>query len=296
MLKLISLIIALIFPQPLTTPVSIVVPTPTPDNQITLLVTGDVLPARTINARSRELKNFVWPWEATRVLLKSADITYINLETPILTDCPTIITGTTFCGDPRSIEGLIYAGVDVANLANNHIYNYGQTGVESTVDLLEKSGIKTTGITNPALVKIKGQQIAFLGFNAIPLTIPRSVIGSEISAANKLADFVVVQFHWGTEYTTEITDQQRELAQLAVDSGADLVVGNHPHWVQPEEIYKNKIIKYAHGNFIFDQFWSTKTLEGEIGRYVISDGQLIAHDYLPVKIDNTGQPHLNNAK
>src|SRR6185437_11714659 len=85
---------------------------------------------------------------------------------------------------------------------------------------------------------------------------------------------------------------QSELAHLAIDSGADLVIGNHPQWIEPAELYKGKLITYAHGNFVFDQMWSEKTEEGIVGKYTFYDKRLIDVEYLPIKIEDYGQPYF----
>ena len=80
------------------------------------------------------------------------------------------------------------------------------------------------------------------------------------------------------------------LGHFTIDSGADLVIGNHPHWIQPIEIYKGKLITYAHGNFVFDQEWSLKTKQGVVGKYTFYDNQLVDVEFLPIQIENYGQP------
>jgi len=85
-------------------------------------------------------------------------------------------------------------------------------------------------------------------------------------------------------------DNPREAGHLAIDLGADLVIGNHPHWVEPVEIYKDRLIAYAHGNFIFDQMWSQETREGVVGRYTFYGTKLIRVDYRPLVIDDYAQP------
>jgi poly-gamma-glutamate synthesis protein (capsule biosynthesis protein) len=103
---------------------------------------------------------------------------------------------------------------------------------------------------------------------------------------------VVVSFHWGVEYVTEPTQRQIDLAHLAIDAGADIILGNHPHWVQPVEIYKDKCIIYAHGNFVFDQEWSEETKRGVVGRYTFYEGKLVDVEYLPIRIVDYGQPYF----
>src|SRR5579864_5276824 len=87
-------------------------------------------------------------------------------------------------------------------------------------------------------------------------------------------------------------DNPRDIGHLAIDDGADLVIGNHPHWVQGVEIYHHKFIAYAHGNFVFDQMWSMETREGVVGTYTFYGKHLIAVHYRPVLIENWAQPHF----
>jgi poly-gamma-glutamate synthesis protein (capsule biosynthesis protein) len=172
---------------------------------------------------------------------------------------------------------------------------------------LEKAGIKTTGANNgPAIVEVRGIKFGFLGYNDIEKTpvvtsAETDRMTQEIGDLRKKVDVVVVQFHWGSEYMTEVEERQKELGHLAVDLGADLVIGNHPHWIKPVEKYKTsfpaeagkgKFITYAHGNFVFDQEWSQKTKEGVVGRYVFIGKNLVDVEFLPVEIKDYGQPYF----
>lgn len=262
-----------------------------------MLATGDVLPARHVNIQTTNLNNFKWPYEKTADVLREADLTLINLETPLIKDCPLIDGGFTFCGNQQNVEGLVFAGVDVASLANNHAGNFGLEGVNYTTDLLNSNGILVTGRQHPVYKDIRGLKFAFLGYNDIGLqegvaSADEAKIQSDISEARKEAEVVVVAFHWGVEYQNQPSSRQRYLGHFAINAGADLVIGNHPHWIQPIEIYKDKIIAYAHGNFVFDQEWSLKTKQGVIGRYTFYDNQLVDVEFLPVLIVNYGQPYF----
>src|SRR5439155_51363 len=146
-----------------------------------IIATGDVIPAREVNYQTVLKKDWAYPWRQTADYLKTGDLLYINLESPLIKACPIIHGGFKFCGDARAIAGLDYAG-------------------------------------------------------------------------------------------------------------ADLVIGNHPHWVQPVEIYNGHLITYAHGNFIFDQMWSQETREGMVGRYTFYGTRLVRVDYRPLVIDNYAQP------
>lgn len=265
-----------------------------------LIITGDVIPARSVNAKMVQLNNFDYPFEKVKSILKEADAVYINLESPLVANCPATYEGMIFCGNEKAITGLVNAGVSVANIANNHMNNYGDEGINNTVRLLSENQIRVTGKNQPAILQIKNKKFGFLGYNDIgvkeegiswadPVQIRR-----EIDSLKNTVDFVIVAFHWGTEYTSDPTDRQIELAHTAIDSGADLVIGNHPHWVQGIEQYNGKFITYAHGNFIFDQMWSQETREGVIGKYIFNDNGLIDVKFYPIIIEDYSQPRFAN--
>ena len=263
------------------------------DETVTLIATGDVIPARVVNMNTIAQGNFLWPWEKTADFVKDADLTLINLEAPIFDKCPQTNTGFTFCGEDEHIQGLIAAGVDVANFANNHSGNYGEEGLNETIGLLEKNNIAASGYSKIGYKTIKGTTFAFLGYNDVGAPYLRDAEMSQaINDARNKADVVVVSFHWGTEYKTQPDQRQVDLARLAIDSGADLIIGNHPHWIQPVEIYRDKFIMYAHGNFIFDQMWSEETKKGVVGKYVFLQNKLIDVEYYPIYIEDYGQPRF----
>lgn len=263
--------------------------------KVTLVATGDIIPARTVNYQATVRNNFKWPFENTALLLKSADITLINLESPLIPNCPLTNSGMVFCGSQKHIEGLNLAGVDIANLANNHTGNYGTDGVNKTKDLLLNSNILVTGLSNVAEKTIKGVRFAFLGFNALE-DLDEAEISQQIAQAKSRTDILIVSFHWGAEYRDLPDAKQIKIAHLAVDSGADLIVGNHPHWIQPVEIYNKKFIAYAHGNFVFDQMWSEKTKEGVVGIYTFFGNKLVDIQYIPIVIKDYGQPYFPNVQ
>lgn len=261
---------------------------------ISTIITGDVILGRSVNYITSTKNNFSWPFEKIKTWLKNADVTFINLETPFIDNCPLIVEGMIFCADKRHITGLIETGVDVVNLANNHFGDYLEDGVKQTTKILEENNIKHCGFSQPTFVKIKGKTIAFLGYNDISSRfgeiMDEEKVIKDLKIAREKADFVVVAFHWGTEYTHQPTERQKYFAHLAIDNGADLIVGNHPHWIQPIEVYKEKIIFYALGNFVFDQMWSEKTKQGIISKLYLYQSKVIDIEILPIKIVDYGQP------
>ncbi len=264
----------------------------------TVIVTGDVIPARSVNFLSVSRNDFLWPFAKTYTTLGNADITFINLETPLFQKCPLTNEGMIFCGSDKHVQGLIAAGVDVASLANNHIGNYGTDGINETVKTLMGGNITSVGLGNLYVRDIRGVRFGFLGFNdigvpALPIAVADPVtIVRQIRDAKNQSDIIIVAFHWGEEYTRMPTVRQRELAHAAINAGADVVIGNHPHWIQPPELYQDKFIMYAHGNFIFDQMWSYETRVGLIGTYSFFDTSLIDVSFDPVLIENYGQPGI----
>jgi len=264
---------------------------------VTLIATGDVIPARGAAWPAVSKNDFNYNWEATADYLKSGDITLINLEAPLLKNCALSTSGFTFCADSRQVQGMQTAGIDVANLMNNHIGNYGQTGISETEKTLDDNKILWSGFSNLAIKEVKGKKFGFLGYNGIGVKIDREAVSAEIADAKKKVDVLVVSIHWGKEYEALpmtdgniAPDNPVEIGHLIIDSGGDLIIGNHPHWVQGIELYKGKYIAYAHGNFIFDQTWSEETQEGVVGTYTFYDGKLIAVGYKPIVVDKSYQP------
>jgi poly-gamma-glutamate capsule biosynthesis protein CapA/YwtB (metallophosphatase superfamily) len=180
------------------------------------------------------------------------------------------------------VAGLQYAGYDVITIATNHIKDCGEKGFEcdnkallDTITTLRAAGIQPVGAGNnlqesrlPVIVERSGIRFAFLGINQIdervwateniPGTAPLSgayigKIKDEIISARQIADVVIVLPHWGVEQASEPEDTQRAWAREFINAGASLVIGNHPHIIQPMEIFSDKLIFYALGNFIFDQ-------------------------------------------
>jgi len=260
-------------------------------NNWTLIATGDVMLGRSVNTRSLKKNDFTWAFLNVASLLKSADITLINLESPLVKDCKPTDAGMIFCAPLEHIKGLTYAGVDIANLANNHIYNQGNKGLEETVEVLNSNGISPVGLGMESTKNIQGNLVTFVGFDAVGKDPSEEVIKS-LKDVEKNNSLIVASFHWGTEYQSKPNNKQISLAHLAVDSGADVVIGTHPHWVQTEETYKNKRIFYSLGNFIFDQMWSEETRIGQVIRLTFEGSTLIKEESFPIKIFDYGQPKI----
>lgn len=278
--------------------------------RVVLIATGDVVPGRSVNYQMVKFNNFEWPFEKVKDVLASGDITVVNFEVPLVKNCSTVVEGMVFCGREEAVSGLVASGVDIVTLANNHISDYGVAGIENTVKIMRENGIDTVGYSlvdldegdksqhaGEILYKtVNGTKFAFLAFNDIYGSIPPILIAEKevterlVGEARQNADVVVVSMHWGLEYRATPDDRQVELAHLLADAGVDLIIGNHPHWIQSDEQYKDTYIKYAHGNLVFDQMWSEETKKGVIGKYTFEDGKLVDKEFIPTYIKDYGQP------
>lgn len=268
----------------------------------TVIATGDVIPARSVNYKMVTYNDFLYPFRPTAAFLRRGDLTLINLEAPLIAGCPVTDSGMQFCGDPRAVQGLTYAGVDVACTANNHIGNYGSQGIQETWRRLTAAGIRPCGLGTTAYRTVRGLRFAFLAYNAVGERFDYATAREQIRAARRRADVVIVSVHWGKEYVSVPTiapgiadDDPVKVGRWIIDSGADLVIGNHPHQVQGVEIYRGRLITYAHGNFAFDQMFSTATEEGVIGEYTFFKRKLVRVRYHAVRIYDYAQPRWANA-
>jgi poly-gamma-glutamate capsule biosynthesis protein CapA/YwtB (metallophosphatase superfamily) len=220
---------------------------------------------------------------AMRDLITSADLALANMEESAPTHFTFHRHGTVFTGDPALIAGIARAGIDVASVASTHIGDGGNAGILQTMASLTRNGIVPFGAgrnlaaaRKPAVFEMGGVKVAILGYDGISsryygatatrigdAPLKGAYVQADVAAARAAGAQVVIVFpHWGVEYTFGPTPGQQRLAHLMIDSGADLVIGNHPHWVQSVEVYKGKPIWYSLGNFTFDQSWSEPTLEG----------------------------------
>jgi len=262
------------------------------EKPITLIAVGDVMLGRSVNAKMHSLNNFTYPFLKTAGFLNSAHLVFINLEAPFLDDCPIINEGMVFCADPRAIEGLVLAGINVVNLTNNHIRNYGQEGIVLTQNLLHKSEIDFIGPEENFLIKeINKTRFGFLGFDLTSGYQEEKIINQVEEEKNKV-DILIVSLHWGIEYAREPSSTQVKLAHRIVVVGADLILGHHPHVIQKGEDYQEAKIVYSLGNFIFDQPWSEETKKGLVGVFTFQNKKLVEAEFKEVYIQNLCQPEF----
>jgi poly-gamma-glutamate synthesis protein (capsule biosynthesis protein) len=247
-----------------------------------------------------------------RDLIEGADLAIANFENPAPDRFRYHTRGTVFSADPALIRGLSDAGIDYVSLANNHSRDAGGTGLLQTIDNLRKAGLAVSGAgkdlaaaRKPALLEAGDQTVAILAYDAIagyyhatadkigsaPLT--ASIVRADVKAARAVgADVVIVFPHWGTEYRDKPFAAQQKLARSIIDSGADMVIGNHAHWAAAMEVYKGKPIWYALGNFVFDQTWSEPTMEGITLELTFRGADMVQARMRPHLILDRAQPNF----
>lgn len=252
------------------------------------------------------------PLSAVGAHLKAADVTIGNLESPLSTGgVKNAAKDVTFRGDPRGVEGLAASGFDLLSMANNHVLDYGPDALADTVATLDARGIAHAGAGanrdaawKPAVVERDGATVAYLAFSQIlppgfvaaaskaGLAQGRNnadAVTAAIRSAKKRYDYVIVSFHWGVEYQDDANAGQVRDAHAAIDAGADMVLAHHPHVIQAVEYYKNRLIAYSLGDFVFDHY-SRKTGEAFVLDAQLGPDGVTGAKMTPVYLNRYGKP------
>ncbi len=279
------------------------------DGDIVLMAVGDIMLDRGVEYKAKH--DFKFPFLRISSYLKRADILFGNLESVISDKGKKVGSIYSFRADPKAIEGLSYAGFDVISVANNHVFDYGREAMEDSFKRIREAGILYVGggfteqESRQGVVKRVGDtEICFLAYNnqGSPYWASREGISGinwmdkslkeDIERAEERSDLVVVSFHFGNEYERLPNKTQEEFSRLAIDSGADLVLGHHPHVAQPVERYKEGWIAYSLGNFVFDQYFSEETMEGLLLEVIIKDKKIKEVSPVVFKISEDYQPYF----
>ncbi len=279
-----------------------------------MLVGADIILGRGVNNKMVAYNDYLYPFRKVRDELMSADWRIANLECTVtdLVSPPTDPYTFTFITSKRAVDGLVYAGLQTLSLANNHASNGGPKAFVDMINTLHAHQITTCGggsnlaeARQPAIQTVKGTRVALLAYNEIPpngsyaganspgiAPVDLATLPQDIDAAQAQADLVIPFFHWGVEYTKDPTTTQQQAAHLAIDSGADMVLGSHPHWMQAIESYKGRLIIYCLGNFVFDQDWSRETVEGCMLHLHWRGTTLASMRFVPYLIKDRCQPNI----
>ena len=298
-----------------------------------VLFIGDIMLARTIGDGIVTGQN---PFVHVQSILNSYDLRVANIETTIAD--PSVahqVAGKlyTFNAPLQAIQTLKIAGINVADLANNHTRDFGPAATSDMITRLENAGIKVVGAGDnldqaftPLVVdvsvsstgeKTQTVKIGIVAVNSIEnyVTNPTSsqagsaffdkdrILQEIKTARSEGADIVVVFPHWGTEYQTTPNSDQVSWGHFFIDSGADIVIGSHPHVIQTTETYNGKYIVYSLGNFIFDGMGGNAlngqmigldlSLKGTVDSNGVLQNKVVylgAPNAIPIHIDSQGFP------
>lgn len=280
-----------------------------PQDTLRISLVGDILLDRAV-AQYIENNDVDYPWEKATSIFGASDLVLGNLETSVgIGGQIDINKQYTFQSKPETLKGMVNAGVHGVAIANNHILDYGQEGFVQTLNYLDAYGIKYAGggknievALKPVVWEMKGMKIGFLAFSRVIYDVSwyatekrpgilsaydhyTKQVSETISKAREQVDFLIVSVHWGKELAQYPEQDEIKLGRMMIDSGADVIMGHHPHVLQGIEFYKNKPIVYSLGNFVFS---STSQLSRTSMIFNLEIGpEGILNSYvIPVKINH----------
>jgi poly-gamma-glutamate synthesis protein (capsule biosynthesis protein) len=272
-----------------------------------LLFAGDVMLSRGVRREILAARDPALPFRKIAPLLATADLVFVNLESPFSDRGPYHPEGLIFHAAPEMIAGLELAHLSVASTANNHTRDCGAHGVEFTVQWLCDHNIAPVGSSESerkthqgAVLTRNRVRFGFLGYtydqqNGNWHDIDKRIALADIAQMRRdvqdlraRCDVVIVSMHHGIEYMPQPSNAQVEFAHAAIDAGAKLVIGHHPHVIQRREMYHHGLIFYSLGNFVFDQFQREATQHGEIAEVDFLERQILVANTWPVRITPTG--------
>lgn len=285
------------------------------EQKVNFVAVGDIMLSRLVARKTEKSGNPNWAWENIGNFLKQSDFNIWNLESPTNgTALYSYEETMIFNAPPKLIQTLRDMKFAIINLANNHALDQGESWLRTTEKLLNEIGIKSigTGINleeawTQKIIEKNSIKIAFVGASYASANDDWSTLNefiarmqdtqklkTAIEKTKKVADYVIINMHGWQEYSRTPTQLQKSFAKTAIENGADMVIGGHPHWTQGIELYKWKYIFYSLGNFVFDQDFSNETKTGLAIQVFLSkkDGtvQLDRVELHPVMIENYGQP------
>jgi poly-gamma-glutamate capsule biosynthesis protein CapA/YwtB (metallophosphatase superfamily) len=238
---------------------------------VTLAAVGDVLLARGVG-RQISKHGDSYPLAKVAPILRSADLAFFNLECPLSNRGAPTHFKYLFRANPALAHSLRAGGLNVASLANNHSMDYGRDALMDTAQALRRAGISPVGAgatraraIQPVVIVVRGLKVGFVAYTDVDnfgvsprsdrptsARVYESTLAKEVRAAKSKADVLIVSFHWGNEYWKRPDDRQRQLAKIAIDNGADLILGHHPHVLEPTATYHGKTVVYSMGGFVWD--------------------------------------------
>ena len=284
--------------------------------KVKLVFTGDIMTGRKVEEICRSKNDWNWPFLKVKDYFKTCDFVFGNLEGTLTRSedkIPGIDKKIWMKLPPESAGALEYAGFTAVGIANNHILDYGEKGLEDTLKELDKAGIQHTGAAmepenafRPIIFTKNSCKFAIFAFNDIGYDkwgVKRGNLQVADSEDERATDNVrkfsragaiaIVNLHFGKEYSKIQDERQETIARKFIDAGASLVIGHHSHNIQPTERYKDGFIAYGLGNFLFDQDWNKNAMKGMALEITAENGKISGIKTLETEISGEYQVFLN---
>ncbi len=283
--------------------------------EITLYFVGDIMLDRGVLHYIEKNNDWRWPFLNIAEDMEKADLVFGNLESMISDKGRNVGSIYSFRAPPETMQGLVYAHFDILSVANNHSFDYTVNAFTDTLLRLKENNILYVGggfnreeAHSSVIKEINDTKIGFLAYTSVGSpnwqagenspgiawmdTSLFDVLKKDVIKAKEKADILVVSFHFGNEYQEEPSEKQQILANTALDAGADIIAGHHPHVVQPLEINEKGVIAYSLGNFIFDQYFSEETMRGAILKVNIREKEIISSEIIETKLNSEYQVEI----
>lgn len=256
---------------------------------------------RSFKGKYDAVQNPAYFFQNVQPVFAQDDLTIVNMEGTLTEETAREPKQFAFKGDAAYAKILSSGAVEAANLANNHSFDYGKKSYEDTIAALEAEGISSFGYERTAVMDIKGVKVGFAGVYELAKHIDckQDLLDNIASLKEQGAQLIIVSFHWGQEKENIPNNVQVELAHTAIDNGADLVLGHHPHVLQGIEEYKGKNIVYSLGNFCFGGNSAPRDMDTMIFQqtFTLKDGEVQQDNVtniLPCKISSAYAEGYNN--
>jgi len=281
---------------------------------VSILFVGDLMLSRGVAYQIQKNNDLYFPFRYFRNLLQKSDFVFANLESPLINGRKIHAGEMTLRADEKMAPILKEMNFSIVSLANNHLLDFNENGLLNTLKILNENQIQYVGVGENfeeahqfKILEKNGIKFAFLAYNDSDVVskstqaetnkpgtafMDINALKTDIAEAKKSADYVIVSMHGGNEYQADPNNRQIEFNHTAIDAGANLVIGHHPHVVQKIEKYENGYIFYGLGNFIFDQMWSEATRQGAAIQINFLRDRIKNIKIIPFVIENYSQPRI----
>lgn len=256
---------------------------------LTLTFAGDIMLGRAV-ATALSRTSVTQAFASAASAFEGSDLAFANLESVLTSSTQDTGKEIFFKADPARVDVLQYLGLTHVSVANNHVDDYAYAGWEESVGHLSDAGIFPVGDyhgdAEPVVAAADGATVVFLAYDDTYRPVDTQRLATDVASADTSGERVVVSFHWGVEYQHTPTQRQQDLAHAAIDAGADIVVGHHPHVLQGIETYNGGLILYSLGNFVFDQIGEEEN-ESVVARIAWNEDGTRTLELVPMRIVGT---------